>query len=142
MIYLDANVVAYAAENHQRYGSACKKILSAVEAKQLRVGASTLLVVEIMNVFRKMNPLLRKQKRKEINIVESVEALLSLPIVWFDLDLYVLERASRLVPRLLPADAVHSITAEIHGMREIISADKDFDGVAGLTRIDPLEWKD
>lgn len=141
MMYLDANIIAYAAEGHHRYGSVSKKILAAVEQRTLSVGASVLIVLEVLQAFRKMNILLRQDKKKEINIPQAVEALLSLPIVWFDMDLFILERACMTMERLLPADTVHQVTAELYGISEILSADKDFDRVAGLTRIDPLKWK-
>jgi len=38
------------------------------------------------------------------------------------------------------ADHIHAATMEIQGIKEIISADKDFDAITGIVRIDPLEY--
>lgn len=37
-------------------------------------------------------------------------------------------------------DAVHAATALVHGIPEIVSHDKAFDGIEGLTRIDPRDF--
>ncbi len=37
-------------------------------------------------------------------------------------------------------DAVHAATAMLAGFDEIISVDRDFDGIPGLSRISPAEW--
>jgi predicted nucleic acid-binding protein len=42
-------------------------------------------------------------------------------------------------PRLGPADAIHVATALAHGIETVISADSDFDAVAGIERVDPLD---
>jgi hypothetical protein len=41
--------------------------------------------------------------------------------------------------RLRGRDAVHAATAVLAGFTSIVSADRDFDGVPGLIRIDPSE---
>lgn len=37
-------------------------------------------------------------------------------------------------------DAVHAATALVAGIGEILSTDSDFDGLPGLTRVDPREF--
>jgi hypothetical protein len=41
--------------------------------------------------------------------------------------------------RLRGRDAVHAATAVLAGFTTIVSADRDFDGVPGLRRLDPSE---
>ena len=36
MIYLDANVIIYAIENHPKYGKKCKQIMEDIESEKLR----------------------------------------------------------------------------------------------------------
>jgi predicted nucleic acid-binding protein len=37
-------------------------------------------------------------------------------------------------------DALHAAVMQQHGIERIISADRHFDGLPGLTRLDPLSW--
>lgn len=139
-MYFDTNVIIYAIEDNARYGKRCKEILAAIQNHRCKVGASSVVLLEIMNVLQKLNIVLRTKGIPEIDISANIDVILALPIVWFDLTPGIMHRAAT-VRGLRPADAVHVVTAELEGIREIISADQDFDRVAGLTRIDPLEWK-
>ena len=41
-------------------------------------------------------------------------------------------------PQLDTRDAVHAAVVQLHGLEGVVSADKSFDVVRGLTRFDPL----
>ncbi len=94
MKYLDTNIIVYAVENHPKYGERCKNILEDVESEKLRVSCSMLVLAELLSVFKKLNKVLSGQGRKELVIEDNVEAVLSLPISWIDLDFLIIERAS------------------------------------------------
>ncbi len=50
-----------------------------------------------------------------------------------DLSLDLIER----IPTIRGRDAVHAATALAYGIETIISPDRAFDGIPGLTRLDP-----
>ena len=53
-----------------------------------------LILVELVSVLKKLNRVLSKQGGKELVIEDNIEAVLSLPITWVDLDLLIIEKAS------------------------------------------------
>lgn len=53
-----------------------------------------------------------------------------------DLTLDLIER----IPTIRGRDAVHAATAMAYGIDRIASTDPAFDGIPGLTRVDPLEF--
>lgn len=140
MIYIDTNVVVYAIENHPRFGPNCKRILEDVEGGSLEAGCSVLVLVELINVLKRINDGELRGGRR-LSIEKNVQALLSLPIVWLDMDLAVIERASTYAFAVNGVDYVHVASMEINSMVEIISADKDLDKVRMISRIDPLNYE-
>ena len=55
MIYLDTNVIIYAIANDEKYGKSCKDILLDIDSKKIEVCASTLVLVEVINVLKNLN---------------------------------------------------------------------------------------
>ena len=139
MKYLDTNVIGYAVEQHPKYGSACTQILRDVQNGTLKACASRLVLVEFLGVLRKINGALSQQKKKPLDISINIDAILSLPIVWLDLDIAVIRRASTYQYTIPGADFVHLATMDVIGITEIISADADFDK-AHVKRQDPLRY--
>ncbi len=140
MKYLDTNVIIYAIENDSKYGEKCKKILLDIEQKKLKVCTSMLILVEFINVLNKINKILKTEEKEELNIKKNIEALLSLPITWFDLNLLIIKKASEYDYNISAVDYVHIATIEINGIKEIITADEEFDKINFIKRIDPLEY--
>lgn len=53
-----------------------------------------------------------------------------------DLSLDLIER----IPTIWSRDAVHAATALVYGIDTIVSPDHTFDGIPGLTRVDPCDF--
>ena len=140
MKYLDTNVIVYAIENHPRYGEACKKILQDIEGGKLRVSCSMLVLVELISVLKKLNAILSRQGERELVIEDNIEAVLSIPITWIDLDFLIIEKASAYSFHISGVDYTHVATMEVSSITEILSADPDFDKVPMIRRIDPLAY--
>ncbi len=141
MIYLDTNVIVYAIENHPRYGASCKKILEDVQDGRLEAGCSVLVLVELINVLKKVNDFLKKHRKPTLNLADNVEAVMSLPLTWLDLDFLAIERASTYSYDVSGIDYVHISSMELGSITEIISADRELDRVKILARIDPVDYR-
>lgn len=141
MEYLDTNVIVYAIENHPKYGKACKKILEDIEVGKLKVCASMLVLVEIVNVLTKINKILVGEKKDELDIKKNIDAILSLPIVWFNLDFLVIKKATEYNYNISGVDYIHIATMELNSIIKIISADEELKKVDFIKRIEPLEYK-
>jgi predicted nucleic acid-binding protein len=140
MIYIDTNIFIYAIENHPKYGKACKKILEDIESEKLKAASSVLVLVEIINVITKLNKILKKEGKKMLDLKQNVEAILSLPITWIDLNFLIVERASEYTYDINGVDYIHAATMDINSINEIISADEDLDKVKTIKRIGPLDY--
>lgn len=140
MAYIDTNIFIYAIENHFKFGKACKKILLDIENEKLKAHSSVLVLVEIVNVLMKINRILKKEGEKTVDIPGSIDAILSLPIVWFDLDFFTIKKAAEYEDKISGVDCVHLSMMEINGITRIISADEELDRIKTVHRINPLEY--
>lgn len=140
MKYLDTNIIGYAIEAHEKYGAACARILEDIETGKLKVACSVLVFVEILGVLRKLNKELMRLGKKEIDVRANMDAILSLPITWLDVNPYIIKMAAEYNFTASAQDQVHAATMEVHGIYEIISADADFDKIDFVSRNDPLEY--
>lgn len=140
MIYIDTNILVYAIENHPKFGKNCIKILQDIQDKNLEASCSILVLVELINVLKKINTILAKEDRKKLSIKDNIEAVMSLPVVWIDLDFLVIERASSYTFDVNGVDYIHIASMEINSISEILSADKDFEKAGAIRRIDPLNY--
>ena len=138
MKYLDTNVIIYAIESHPKYGEKCKGILKAVENAELEVCASTLVLVEVINVLCKLNKILEEEQKEKLNIKKNIDAVLSLSIKWIELDFAIIRRASEYEFKVSGIDYVHAASMELSLVDEVISADEELDKIDFIKRIDPL----
>ncbi len=141
MIYIDTNVFVYAIENHPRFGRNCRRILEDVERERLEASCSVLVLAELTNVLKKINYVLSKQGRKMLDIERNMEAVMSLPVVWIDLDFLVIEKASTYKFDVNGIDYIHVASMELNSMGEALSADRELDKVSVIKRIDPLDYR-
>lgn len=141
MIYVDTNVFIYAIENHPEYGEACKRILLDIEKGRLKACASILVLVEIINVLTKINKIIEERGKRPLDVRKNVDAILSLPIVWFDLNFLIIKRASEYTYPVTGIDYFHVAIMEINIVWEVISADKELDKIKFIRRIDPKEYR-
>ena len=140
MKYLDTNVIIYAIESHPKYGEKCKNVLKAIESAELEVCASTLVLVEVINVLCKLNRILEEAGKEKLNIRKNIDAVLSLPIKWIELDFAIIRRASEYKFKVSGIDYVHVASMELNLVDEVISADEELDKIGFIKRIDPLTF--
>jgi len=140
MKYLDTNVIIYALENHPKYGNPCKKILLDVESEKLKVCSSILVLVEFLNVLTKMNKILKNEGKKQLELRTNIDAVLSLPIVWFDLNFMIVKRAAVYDFNVSGVDYIHIASMELNSIKEAISADDELDKIDFIKRVDPLNY--
>ena len=138
MIYIDTNTIGYAIENHPKYGGACKRVLLDVYNKKLDACSSFSVLIELINVLTRINRKL--EINRKLDIRKSIEAILSLPIVWLDINTFSIERAAEYTYNVSGADYIHIALMEINMINTIISADAELDKVDIIKRVDPLDF--
>jgi predicted nucleic acid-binding protein len=132
-VYLDSNIVLYAIGEESRFRNPCRRLLQSVVNRDLVGETSVLTVQDVVH---------HRQRRGDVAPVAHGRDVLSICSVAHPLDTSVVRMALSLMdgrPGLGTADAIHVATALAHGIETVISADADFDAVAGIERVDPLD---
>lgn len=131
-LYLDAAVGIYAIGAASPAKASCIRLVERAAEGELTLHAS----VETIQEFC----LHRMRRTGRSAAVAEAEHLSSL-VVLHDFDRVVLDQSLRLIETtsVRGRDAVHAATALVHGLTQIVSPDHAFDGVPGLTRLDPAD---
>ena len=128
--YLDSNVFIYPILYSDEKAEICKRILKKVASREFNACTSVLCWDEFVYT-------LRKTRGKEISEEEGERFLRFPNLIFIDANKLVVFKAQELVKKynLKPRDAIHSATAMINDVDEIISDDSDFDVINELKRI-------
>lgn len=132
-VYLDSNVLLYAIGEESRFRDACRAILRRVVQRELVGETSVLTVQEVVH---------HRQRRGDPAPAAHGREALAICAATHPLDSSVIRTALTLMDgarQLRTADAIHAATALSRGIETVISADTDFDAVAGIERVDPLD---
>lgn len=131
---IDTNVLIYARGAAHHYREPCRAIVRAAAKEEIQIEASVELIQEFAHL------LLRRQPDRQDALAEVEEARSQVRLHAFDNE--VLAKGLELLrrhPTLGVRDSVHAATALRAGLAEIISADRIFDGLAELDRVDPAD---
>jgi predicted nucleic acid-binding protein len=134
-VFIDAAVVMYASGADHPYRAACRAILEAVGAGRLDAATSVEVIQEIGHRYVSI-------RRPEL-AHELTAATLDLFAPVLPITHAVMRRVPDLMvryPRLDSRDLVHVATCVHEGISQIISADRAYDTVAEVKRIDPLAF--
>ena len=134
MKLLDANVFVYAVGRPDRYKDASRKIMLALREGHHRFLTDAEVLQEVLHVY------CRRQRVEQG--VQLVETIIESEIQIIPIDAAVIAIAGRLLGRyrrLDARDAIHAAVVQLHGLEGVVSADKGFDVIRGVTRFDPLE---
>jgi predicted nucleic acid-binding protein len=128
--FLDANILIYSRSSPpSEYRDSCLEILDAIERDEVDAQISTAVLEEVWN----------------LELTDRVGAIDGLAADAHELFSPVLPVTDEIFARALALphskigakDRVHVATCLEHGIERIVTADKGFDAVAGLQRIDP-----
>ena len=133
MKLLDTNVLVYAAGRPHPSREPCRRILLEVSARPDGYCIDVEILQELMDVYTR-----RGQRAFAAQIVGQTLRSFDDPL---PLTRREIEEAADIVRgyrKVTPRDAVHAAFVLTYGLEGIVSADKSFDQIAGVTRFDPL----
>jgi predicted nucleic acid-binding protein len=134
-VLLDSAVAIYALGDTHPYKEPCRALMSRAARGEFRAYASVEMIQELVHHrLRRTND--RVLAAEDGRDTASVCTLLNFDREVLDLSLDLIERT----PAIRGRDAVHAATALAYGIDRIISPDTAFDGIPGLTRVDPLKF--
>lgn len=131
---VDTNVFVYARGRDHPYRAPCRAVLEAVRDGLVVLEASVELVQEFAHLLLRHGA----DRRQALDEVEEVRSQCRLHAF----DLSVLHETTGLLrryPELGVRDAVHAATAVQGGLPAIVSADRVFDAVVEVQRVDPTD---
>ncbi len=131
-IFLDSNVFLYAAGREHSLRDACRKVLDRVAEGDLVAVTSSEVLQEILHVLTR-----RGLRREAIELTRSVLDLVAevLPVRRNEIALAC--GLMETYPTLGARDAIHAATLRGYGLTTIATADRHFDGIDGVLRLDP-----
>lgn len=128
-VFLDTSVLLLAVGGDHAQRSTCRGVVAAIETGEIDGHASVEAVQEYVHHRR------RRSARTALEEAASLRRMLTLHAF----DEAVLDEALRLMATtsIRGRDAVHAATALRNQFDRIVSADRDFESLNGLRRIDP-----
>lgn len=128
----DTSVFVYARGAEHQHREPCRDLVRLAAQGVLAGEASVELIQEYAHILRRRG----LEGRRVREQARDVAALCSLHDFGED-DLRLALNLVATHPALRVRDAVHAATALRRGISVIVSPDRDFDGIAGLERLDP-----
>lgn len=131
--YIDANVFLYMMGGEHRYREPCRRIVRLLGKRRLHGEISALVLQEIVH---------HRRRRGDADATSRARDVAAACAAVHDFTMDDLHRALGLVerhPELTTFDGVHAGIAVGRDLRVLISADRHFDAVSGLRRVDPLD---
>lgn len=135
LYFIDANIPMYAAGADHPLKKPCIAILDQIARGQINAVSDSDVIQEILHRYTSLG-----QRQRAIEVCRIV---LSLIPVWLaprrdDMEMAVTLHAQH--SHLQARDSVHAAIVLGHQIRYIVSADRHFDGLPGIERIDPSTW--
>jgi predicted nucleic acid-binding protein len=132
--YVDSNVFFYAEIMDKRYGQSCSEIVRNIAAGRLDAAISSLIVLEVANTLRKYG--------WAKDVAPEVRAISTLGIETYQVDASDVRDAAEIFfeeeeAEINPYDCLHAAIMRRYEATRIISADREFEKLSWLRRIDP-----
>ncbi len=136
LLFLDVNVPMYAAGKAHIYKEACTWILTEIAHNRVLAAIDTEIVQEVLYRYGAL--------QEWETAVEMAAGLLDLVPVVLPVTVEVMKTAVPLFNQYAPQgvkarDVIHAAVMRHHELTQIISTDRHFDLIDGLTRLDPQE---
>lgn len=134
--FLDVNVLMYAAGREHTYKQPSLRVLASIEAGVLSVAVDAEIFQELLYRYTAIG-LADRGLELAHALLDYHPIILGLtePDVKLSLDIFARFRDKGVGPR----DALHAAVMLNNGVDRIISTDRDFDVITGITRLDPRD---
>jgi hypothetical protein len=130
VILVDSNVPMYLIGAEHPHKVDARRLLERAVAEQVRLVTDVEVLQEILHRYVAID------RREAIH--PCFEVMLEIVDEVLPVDLEVVERAREIVvghPRLTARDAIHVAIMRVHSIERILSFDRHFDGLPGITRL-------
>ncbi len=132
MKLVDTNVFIYALGLPHEYKDACSRLSSELLRGQHDANIDAELLQEVLHFFWR-----RRHADEGLNILDRLLAGFPDPIAIGSAEMRVARDVFASHSNLAPRDAIHAAVVLVHRLEGIISTDRGFDTIPGITRFDP-----
>lgn len=134
MKMVDANVFIYAVGGPGPYRESCQRFLRSLYKQSNEFLTNVEVLQEILHVLG------RRGRRTEaaalvLDVMRSLRSIIPIQAAEISAAIAILKE----YPQISTRDAVHAAVVRLHGLEGVVSADRGFDVIRGITRFDPLE---
>jgi hypothetical protein len=134
--FVDANIIMYAVGAQHPFKMPCAQIITDIGNRLIDSVTSVEVLQEILHRYTAL-----KRRADAVSVTHDFVLLVTkvLPITIAEV-----ERALQLHQQyvsLTARDSIHAATLYNHGLSHILTADTHFDGLPGITRVDPNDWQ-
>ncbi len=133
-VLLDANIFLHAVGGDPVLRPACQRVVADLAAGRLTGEASSLMIEEVVHVRHRRSG----DRALAAGDGRAAAALLVLHSVGEE-EVHAALEAFTDHQRMEARDAIHVAIARRHGLTTILSTDRAFDGIDGLSRVDPAD---
>lgn len=134
--FLDVNVPMYAAGRDHPYKECCVWVMTEIANERISTAIDVEIIQEILHRYGALD-------QWGIAVTMATRLLELVPIVYpvrIEDARSAVGMVEQYAPRGIKArDLLHAAVMLNNGLREVISTDAHFDGIQGVTRIDPRE---
>lgn len=134
MVFVDTNIFLYSAGGPHPFRDLCQRFLRALDQDDRNATSSTEVVQEILHVVTRKQDRLAAVRAARM-FMEAVPNLL--PVTASDMRAAIEIYEGN--PGITARDAIHVATMWNNGIDTIASADRHFDAVQGIRRLDPRD---
>ena len=134
MKLIDTNVFIYSAGANHPYKDSCRQLIHRVGDGQLDGNIDIEVPQELMHFYHSK----RRTREATTSAIEVLDMFANPILVTGSTMLLAADVLVR-YPHLQSGDAVHAAVVLQNNLEGIISADRGFDQISGLTRFDPKE---
>ncbi len=132
--FIDANIPMYAAGSEHPLKAPCKSILEAIAQNKIMAVTDAEVLQEILHRY---SALRRHEQGIDVcrTFLKVVPTVLPVTVADIHQAMDVIGR----FPRLQARDALHIAVMLRRSISHVITADRHFDGIPGIQRVDPVE---
>ncbi len=133
--FVDATIPMYAVGAEHPLKEACVRLLEAIAQGKLAAVTDVGVLQEILHRYTFLG-----KREKAVEVAELFLAIVPEVLPVSHRDFFRALQIHRQYLRLQARDSLHAAVMYNHGLRYIFSADRHFDLLSGIARIDPAEW--
>ena len=136
MVFVDANIPMYAAGTPHPLRAPCQEITVAIAEGRIDVVTDVEVIQEILHRYTSIG-----QRARAIALAREFASLIGavLPVTSAEMTLSIDLHTAH--SRLTARDSLHLAVMRLNGLTTILTADRHFDALAGIERVDPVGWK-